>query len=215
MAEGNNLPRRVRGQAPSETFWNDYALRCNLVHFETQFWECYSVWKDLVAFGWSFQYSYLYTVMITIFCLSSGEVVVVIFAFPYVTANNFQMLELASYQTPSKFRLNYLPMVFLGRFHFWSGVILYQRLDDLHAWNCFSKWSEEGSVKGKHFQFYFAHPLADCEEKSSSAMFAVGSLTFIVCVAQLHSEFGAGTVVRRRQRLRKVTLKSEFALLQT
>ena len=43
------------------------------------------------------------------------------------------MLELANYQTPSKFRLNYLPMVFLGRFHFWSGVVLYQRLDDLHA----------------------------------------------------------------------------------
>ena len=67
VAEGNSLPRRVRGQAPSETFWNDYALRCHLVHFETQFWECYSVCKDLVAFGWSLQYSYLYTVMITIF----------------------------------------------------------------------------------------------------------------------------------------------------
>ena len=47
--------------------------------------------------------------------------------------DSFQILELANYQTPSKFRLNYLSMVFLGRFHFWSGVILYQRLDYLHA----------------------------------------------------------------------------------
>ena len=75
-----------------------------------------------------------------------------------------------------KLRRSYLSMVFLGLFHLWSGVVLYQRLDDLHAWNCFSKWSEEGSVKGKLFQFYFAHP--DCEEKSTSATFAVGSPTF-------------------------------------
>ena len=75
-----------------------------------------------------------------------------------------------------KLRRSYLSMMFLGRFHFWSSVVLYQRLDDLHAWNCFSKWSEEGSVKGKLFEFYFAHP--DFEEKSSSAMFSVGSLTF-------------------------------------
>ena len=39
MAEGYELPRGVRGHAPSEIFWNEYALRCNLVHFETQFGE--------------------------------------------------------------------------------------------------------------------------------------------------------------------------------
>ena len=35
-AEGNKFPRGVQGQAPFEIFWNKYALRCNLVHFETQ-----------------------------------------------------------------------------------------------------------------------------------------------------------------------------------
>ena len=39
MAEGYELPRGVRGHAPPEIFWNEYALRCNLVHFETQFGE--------------------------------------------------------------------------------------------------------------------------------------------------------------------------------
>ena len=28
----------VRGHTHPERFWNEYALRCNLVHFETQFW---------------------------------------------------------------------------------------------------------------------------------------------------------------------------------
>ena len=37
MAEGYELPRGVRGLAPLEIFWNEYALRCNLVRFETQF----------------------------------------------------------------------------------------------------------------------------------------------------------------------------------
>ena len=36
---GHKLLRGVRGHAPPEIFWNEYALRCNLVHFETQFWE--------------------------------------------------------------------------------------------------------------------------------------------------------------------------------
>ena len=39
MAEGYELPRGFRGHAPPEIFWNEYALRCNLVHFETQFGE--------------------------------------------------------------------------------------------------------------------------------------------------------------------------------
>ena len=38
-AEGHELPRGVRRHAPPEIFWNEYALRYNLVHFETQFWE--------------------------------------------------------------------------------------------------------------------------------------------------------------------------------
>ena len=29
------LPRRVRWHGPPEIFWNEYALRCNLLHFET------------------------------------------------------------------------------------------------------------------------------------------------------------------------------------
>ena len=66
VAEGHELPRGVqgRGHARPEIFWNEYALRCNLVHFETQFWE---MCTDLVASGWFFRYSYLYTGMITIF----------------------------------------------------------------------------------------------------------------------------------------------------
>ena len=39
VAKGNELPRGACGHAPPETFWNEYALRCNLVHFETQFCE--------------------------------------------------------------------------------------------------------------------------------------------------------------------------------
>ena len=42
---------------------NNYAVRCSLVHFE----KCYSVYTDLVASWWFFQYSYLSTVIITIF----------------------------------------------------------------------------------------------------------------------------------------------------
>ena len=35
-------PQRGPGACPppqKKMFWNEYALRCNLVHFETQFWE--------------------------------------------------------------------------------------------------------------------------------------------------------------------------------
>ena len=34
MAKGDKPPRGVR-PPPPETFLNEYALRCNLVHFET------------------------------------------------------------------------------------------------------------------------------------------------------------------------------------
>ena len=45
VAEGNNLPRRVRGSeppppphpTPRKFLEMKYTLRCNLVHFETQF----------------------------------------------------------------------------------------------------------------------------------------------------------------------------------
>ena len=37
MAAGHKLPRGVRGHAPPEIFRNKYALRCNLVYFETIF----------------------------------------------------------------------------------------------------------------------------------------------------------------------------------
>ena len=35
MAKGDKPPRGVRHPPPPETFLNEYALRCNLVHFET------------------------------------------------------------------------------------------------------------------------------------------------------------------------------------
>ena len=37
MAEGHEPPGGVRGHAPPEIFLSEYALRCNPVHFETQF----------------------------------------------------------------------------------------------------------------------------------------------------------------------------------
>ena len=42
VAEGHKRPRGVGGHAPPEIFLNEYALRCKLVHFETQFEKCYS-----------------------------------------------------------------------------------------------------------------------------------------------------------------------------
>ena len=39
VAEGHELPSGIRNHASPEIVWNEYALRCNLVHFETQFWE--------------------------------------------------------------------------------------------------------------------------------------------------------------------------------
>ena len=39
VAEGDKLPRGFGGVPPLKLFWNEYALRCNLLHFETQLWE--------------------------------------------------------------------------------------------------------------------------------------------------------------------------------
>ena len=72
LSFGAEVPsdRSVRGGSgscpppPPEMFWNKYALRCNLVHFETHFEKCFSVCTDLVASGWFFRISSLYTVMI-------------------------------------------------------------------------------------------------------------------------------------------------------
>ena len=52
MAKGHELPRGVQGQAPpspKKFFRNEYALRCSLVHFETQFEKCHSVRTDLAS----------------------------------------------------------------------------------------------------------------------------------------------------------------------
>ena len=73
VAKGHELPRGVRGHTHPERLWSEYALRCNLVHFETQFWEILQCvhWPRRV---WRFfRYSYLYTVMITIFFLGGGN----------------------------------------------------------------------------------------------------------------------------------------------
>ena len=59
MAEGDKSPRGVRPPPPlPDEIW------CILRH---NFEKCYSVSTNLVASWWFFRYSYLYTVMITIF----------------------------------------------------------------------------------------------------------------------------------------------------
>ena len=41
VAEGDEHPKGIRGlpPPPPKIFGNEYTLRCNLVHFKTQFWE--------------------------------------------------------------------------------------------------------------------------------------------------------------------------------
>ena len=58
VAEGDKPPRGVRPPSPPDKIW------CILRH---NFEKCYSVCTNLVASWWFFRYSYLYTVMITIF----------------------------------------------------------------------------------------------------------------------------------------------------
>ena len=70
VAEGYKLPSRGPRVPPREIFWNEYALTCIL---RQNFEKCYSVCTDPVAFGWFFRYSYLYTVMITIFWGVGGK----------------------------------------------------------------------------------------------------------------------------------------------
>ena len=36
MVKGHDIPRGIQGRASLEIFLNEYALRCNLVHFETR-----------------------------------------------------------------------------------------------------------------------------------------------------------------------------------
>ena len=68
VAEGHELKTGLRWHAPSRKVfemnmrWD--AIWCILKH---NFEKCYRVCTDLVASGWFFRYSYLYTVMITIF----------------------------------------------------------------------------------------------------------------------------------------------------
>ena len=70
VAKGNELPRGVWGHAPPppptlfemNMHWD--AIWCIL---RLNFAKCYSVCTNLVMFGWFFRYSYLYTVMRTIF----------------------------------------------------------------------------------------------------------------------------------------------------
>ena len=50
------------GYAPGK-FWNEDALRCNLAILRHNFEKCYCVCTDLIASGWFFPYSYLYTEM--------------------------------------------------------------------------------------------------------------------------------------------------------
>ena len=72
VAKGHELHRGVRGHIHPERLWSQYALRCNLVHFETQFWDILQCvhWPRRV--WWFFRYSYLYTVMITIYIYFFG-----------------------------------------------------------------------------------------------------------------------------------------------
>ena len=67
--EGNKLPRGGWSKLPRKFFgmnmrWD--AIWC-ILRMTHNFEKCYSVCNDLVVSGWFFQYSYLYTLMITIF----------------------------------------------------------------------------------------------------------------------------------------------------
>ena len=54
VAEGQEFPRMGGGGGPEafppEMFWNEFALRCNLVHFETEFWEILE-WYSILFFS--------------------------------------------------------------------------------------------------------------------------------------------------------------------
>ena len=64
------LPRGVRWHDPPEIFMRWDAICCILRH---NFEKCCSVRTDLIESGWFFRYSYLYSVMLTIFFLGGGE----------------------------------------------------------------------------------------------------------------------------------------------
>ena len=49
VAEGDKLPRGSGGVPPLKRFWNEYALRCNLLHLRHNCEKCYCVCIDLIA----------------------------------------------------------------------------------------------------------------------------------------------------------------------
>ena len=63
------LPRGVRWHGPPEIFMRWDAICCILRH---NFEKCCSVRTDLIESGWFFRYSYLYSVMLTIFFFGGG-----------------------------------------------------------------------------------------------------------------------------------------------
>ena len=63
VAEGNKLPRGVGGGGGPGSPSREFLVWCILRH---NFEKCYSVCNDLVS-GLFFQYSYLYTIVITMF----------------------------------------------------------------------------------------------------------------------------------------------------
>ena len=63
------LPRGVRWHDPPEIFMRWDAICCILRH---NFEKCCSVRTDLIESGWFFRYSYLYSVMLTIFFFGGG-----------------------------------------------------------------------------------------------------------------------------------------------
>ena len=63
------LPRGVRWHGPPEIFMRWHAICCILRH---NFEKCCGVRTDLIASGWFFRYSYLYSEMLTIFFRGGG-----------------------------------------------------------------------------------------------------------------------------------------------
>ena len=63
VAEGHKVPRRS-GVCPPEIFWNEYALRCNVVHFATQFWE------TLQCAHWSRRVWMIFPIKFLVYCNS-------------------------------------------------------------------------------------------------------------------------------------------------
>ena len=73
MAEGDKPPRGVRSPPPPPptptpgNFWKWTCAEMQSFAFRDNFEKCYSVCTNLLSSCWFFRFSYLYTVMITIF----------------------------------------------------------------------------------------------------------------------------------------------------